>query len=134
MKSENIAAISTGAVASGVGVIRISGDSPLEIAKKIFKPSGKIKVSEFVPNMMYAGEILADGFTDYGMCVYFKAPKSFTGEDTIEFHCHGGIAITRGILNLCPALFCWVRRTNHPAYSKSLFLEANDRTLGNTGY
>lgn len=98
MKSENIAAISTGAVASGVGVIRISGDSPLEIAKKIFKPSGKTTVSEFVPNMMYAGEILADGFTDYGMCVYFKAPKSFTGEDTIEFHCHGGIAITRGIL------------------------------------
>ena len=98
MKNENIAAISTGAVASGVGVIRISGDSPLEIAKKIFKPSGKTKVSDFLPNVMYAGEILADGFTDYGMCVYFKAPKSFTGEDTVEFHCHGGVAITRGIL------------------------------------
>ena len=98
MKSENIAAISTGAVASGVGVIRISGDSPLEIAEKMFKPSGRTKVSEFLPNMMYVGEILADGFADYGMCVYFKAPKSFTGEDTVEFHCHGGIAITRGIL------------------------------------
>ena len=98
MKSENIAAISTGAVASGVGVIRISGDSPLEIAKKTFKPIGKTKVEDFSPNVMYVGEIIADGFTDYGMCVYFKAPKSFTGEDIVEFHCHGGIAITRGIL------------------------------------
>ena len=96
---ENIAAISTGAVASGVAVIRISGDTPLSVAEKMFKPVGKIKVCDFEPNKMYAGEISADGFTDFGMCVYFKAPKSFTGEDTVEFHCHGGLAITRGILS-----------------------------------
>lgn len=99
MASENIAAISTGLVASGVAVIRISGDSPLDIAKKMFKPTQKINVSDFEPNKMYSGEILAENFTDFGMCVYFKAPKSFTGEDTVEFHSHGGIAITRGILN-----------------------------------
>ncbi len=98
MKSENIAAISTGLVASGVAVIRISGDSPLEIAEKMFRPLGKTKVSDFEPNKMYVGEIYADGFTDFGMCVYFKAPLSFTGEDTVEFHSHGGLAITKGIL------------------------------------
>ncbi|MDE7306769.1 MAG: tRNA uridine-5-carboxymethylaminomethyl(34) synthesis GTPase MnmE, partial [Clostridia bacterium] len=45
------------------------------------------------------GEIDGGGFKDYGMCVYFKAPKSFTGEDVVEFHCHGGVQIARGILS-----------------------------------
>lgn len=98
MKSENIAAISTAAGPAGVAVIRISGDSPLSVAEKIFKPAGKVKVKDFTPNVMYAGEILADGFSDFGLCVFFKAPKSFTGEDTVEFHTHGGVAITRGVL------------------------------------
>lgn len=96
--SDNIAAISTGAGASGVAVIRISGDSPLSIAQKIFRPTGKTSVKDFIPNVMYAGEIDCGEFSDYGMCVYFKAPKSFTGEDTVEFHSHGGIAITRALL------------------------------------
>ena len=99
MASENIAAISTALSASGVAVIRISGDSPLSIAEKMFKPLGKTAVNDFEPYKMYVGEILADGFTDYGMCVYFKGPKSFTGEDVVEFHSHGGVAITKGILH-----------------------------------
>ena len=98
MPSENIAAISTALSASGVAVLRISGDSPLDIAAKMFTPLGKVCVKEFEPYKMYVGEICADGFTDFGMCVYFKGPKSFTGEDVVEFHCHGGVAITRGIL------------------------------------
>jgi tRNA modification GTPase len=79
MISENIGAISTGLVASGVGVIRISGDSPLKIAEKMFSPLGKTKVCDFEPNKMYVGEIDGEGFKDFGMCVYFKAPRSFTG-------------------------------------------------------
>jgi tRNA modification GTPase len=47
---------------------------------------------------MYTGNIIADGFTDFGMCVYFKAPKTFTGEDVVELHCHGGVQIARGVL------------------------------------
>lgn len=96
--SDNISAISTALGASGVAVIRLSGDSPLNIAKKMFKPNGKIAVEDFTPNVMYVGEIDCGGFYDYGMCVYFKSPRSFTGEDCVEFHCHGGVAITRGIL------------------------------------
>ena len=98
MTATNIAAISTALSASGVAVIRISGPSPLSIAEKMFTPVGKTGVNDFEPYKMYVGEIHADGFTDFGMCVYFKAPKSFTGEDIVEFHCHGGIAITKGIL------------------------------------
>lgn len=98
MKNDNVAAISTALGAAGVAVIRISGDSPLSVAEKMFKPVGKTAVENFEPNKMYAGEIAGDGFTDFGLCVYFKAPKSFTGEDTVEFHSHGGVAIAQGIL------------------------------------
>lgn len=98
MHSENIAAISTALGAAGVAVIRISGDDPLSVADRVFKPVGKTCVREFEPNKMYVGEIVADGFCDYGMCVYFKSPKSFTGEDTVELHSHGGTAIVKGIL------------------------------------
>ena len=98
MASENISAISTSLTASGVAVIRISGDSPLDIAEKMFTPTSKVKVKDFEPYKMYVGEIHAENFTDFGMMVYFKGPKSFTGEDVVEFHCHGGVAITRGIL------------------------------------
>lgn len=91
-----IAAISTANGTGGVAIIRLSGKNALEIAQKMFKPNGKIK--SFNPNYMNAGDISGDGFTDYGYMVYFKAPKSFTGEDIIEFHCHGGVRIARGIL------------------------------------
>ena len=71
MINENIAAISTGMVASGVAVIRISGDSPLDIAEKMFFPTTKTKVKDFEPYKLYVGEIRADNFSDFGMCVYF---------------------------------------------------------------
>ena len=73
MINENIAAISTALSASGVAVIRISGESPLDIAQKMFKPLSKIEVKDFEPYKMYAGEIIADGFTDFGLCVDRKS-------------------------------------------------------------
>ena len=93
---ENIAALSTAFATAGVAVIRISGDSPLEIAEKMFAPQGKTPVKDFEPYKMYTGTIDGKTFTDYGMCVYFKAPKSYTGENMVEFHCHGGVCFYRG--------------------------------------
>ena len=98
MLEENIAAIATPAGKGGVAIIRISGKDPLSIAEKMFKPVGKKKVSEFEPYRMYPGEIDGGDFCDYGLCVYFKAPASYTGEDIVEFQCHGGENIARGIL------------------------------------
>ena len=95
---ENIAALSTAFATAGVAVIRISGDSPLEIAEKMFTPQGKTPVKDFEPYKMCTGTIDGKTFTDYGMCVYFKAPKSYTGENMVEFHCHGGVAIVKGLL------------------------------------
>lgn len=96
--NKNVSAISTAPGVGGVAIIRISGDSPLNIAEKMFKPLGSIAVRDFEPYKLYVGEIDGGDFTDFGMCVYFKGPKSYTGEDMVEFHCHGGIAITQGIL------------------------------------
>ena len=96
---EIISAISTASGTGGVAIIRASGENVLSLAEKMFKPlSKKVKVKDFEPYKMYVGEIDGGDFTDFGMMVYFKAPKSYTGEDMIEFHCHGGVVITQGIL------------------------------------
>ena len=99
-----ISAISTPNGTGGVAIIRISGEGALKIARKMFVPAGKITAIQ--PNYMYAGKIAGEGFTDFGFMVYFAAPKSFTGEDTVEFHCHGGVQIARGILSKTFSLGC----------------------------
>ena len=93
-----ISAIATPHGKGGVAIIRISGKDALSLAEKMFTPVGKIKVAEFEPYRMYPGQIDGGTFTDYGLCVYFKAPKSYTGEDIVEFQCHGGESVARGIL------------------------------------
>lgn len=98
MAERLISAIATPAGTGGVAVIRVSGKNALLLAKAMFQPSGKVSVTDFTPNRMYTGKIICDGFTDFGMCVFFRAPKSFTGEDVVEFHCHGGVEIARGVL------------------------------------
>ena len=120
MPLDTISAISTALVASGVAVIRISGEQSLEIAEKMFVPSGKTPVNKFEPNKMYVGQINADGFSDHGMCVYFKGPKSFTGEDIVEFHSHGGVAIAKGILRKILSL--GARLANNGEFTKRAFI------------
>ncbi len=120
MQNDNIIAISTGLAASGVAVIRLSGESPLDIAEKMFKPLGKTAVKDFEPYKLYVGEFFAENFKDFGMCVYFKAPKSFTGEDVVEFHTHGGVAITRGILE--KALSLGARLAKNGEFTKRAFI------------
>ena len=112
---ESIAAIATAPGTGGVAIIRISGENCLEIANKIFTPK-----KDFKPNYMYAGHIEGDGFTDYGFLVYFKAPKTFTGEDVIELHCHGGVQIARGILKKCISL--GARLAERGEFTKRAFL------------
>ena len=84
---ESISAIATPAGRGGVAVIRISGKDALSIASKMFTPVGKTATLDFTPYRMYPGEIDGGNFRDFGLCVYFKAPKSYTGEDVVEFHC-----------------------------------------------
>lgn len=97
--SEIISAIGTANGVGGVAIIRISGKGCLELLEKMFRPIKKsIEVKNFEPYKLYVGEIDCGDFTDFGMAVYFKAPNSYTGEDMVEIHSHGGIQIQRGVL------------------------------------
>lgn len=112
---EPISAIATAKGKGGVAIVRVSGDGALSFAEKIFS-----KKVEWIPNMLYAGEIDCGAFHDFGMCVYFRAPKSFTGEDTVEFHCHGGNEIARGILEKTYSL--GARPAERGEFTKRAFL------------
>ncbi len=94
-----IAAISTPPGKGGVAVIRISGDDALGIAKKIFRPRGKISLEKIIPRIQIYGDILhLNEQIDDGLLTYFPAPNSYTGEDVVEISCHGGILVTKMVL------------------------------------
>ena len=99
---DTIAAIATPAGTGAVGIIRMSGDKAREIAAEVFSPY-KIKGFENAqPYMMYLGRLESGGVRDKALAVYFAAPNSYTGEDVVELHCHGGTALLRHVLEgLC---------------------------------
>lgn len=103
-QSRTIAAISTPHGKGGISVIRISGDKTAEILKTVFCPSGKTHPTE-APRTAIYGNIVspctADAVcntVDTGIATFYKAPASFTGEDTAELSCHGGILVTSCVL------------------------------------
>ena len=93
-----IAAISTPQGVGGISVIRLSGNQAKQIACKVFLPTGGFNFEDAEPRKMYLGIFNAANFTEKCMAVYFKSPNSYTGEDIVEFQCHGGIVIANGIL------------------------------------
>ncbi len=94
-----IAGISTPNAPGGIAVIRISGDSALEIADRVFKaPNGKKAVDMKGYTCAY-GHVYDDGqLIDECILTVFKAPHSYTGEDVAEISCHGGLFVTKKIL------------------------------------
>lgn len=98
MKNDTICAIATPPGKGGVGIIRISGKESLNIASKLFTANSKKKAEDFIPSKLYFGKLKTSAFADSCLCVFFKAPHSFTGEDIIEFQCHGGTALLNGVI------------------------------------
>ena len=97
---DTIAALSSPLGKGGVAVIRISGAEAINVADKVFKCASGKSVFDLKPNMMAYGSIVFENKTiDDGLCVKFCAPRSFTGEDTVEINCHGGIYITQKVLS-----------------------------------
>ena len=94
-----IAAISTPIGQGGIGIVRISGEKALEIVKKVFKT--KKEINEFKSYTMKHGYIVDnDEVLDEVLVSYFKAPNSYTGEDTCEINCHGGNVVVKRVLEL----------------------------------
>lgn len=101
MKMNTIAAIATAMSNSGIGIVRISGDEAFTIIDKIYRGKGKHsrKLSEAPSHTIHYGYI-ADGdeIIDEVLVMLMRGPKSFTAEDTVEIDCHGGVLITKKIL------------------------------------
>ena len=93
--SHTIAAVSTGSSISAIGIIRLSGDDCATIAGRVFTP-GNGRPLEEAPNRKLILGTLRDKegrVIDQCMAVYTRGPHSYTGEDTVEFHCHGSPAV-----------------------------------------
>ena len=99
MHGNVIAAISTPPGKGGVAVIRMSGNGSFEIAKRVFQPISGKNISDYPARTQIYGYIIYnEERIDDGMLTRFPAPHSYTGEDTVEISCHGGILITRCVL------------------------------------
>jgi len=93
--SHTIAAVSTGLSVSAIGIIRLSGDGCIKIAEKVFTPYNNTQLTD-APNRKLMLGTLHDKegrAIDQCMAVCSRAPHSYTGEDTVEFHCHGSPAV-----------------------------------------
>jgi tRNA modification GTPase len=100
-EEETIAAISTPFGESGIGIVRISGSSAEAIARKSFRP--KTGQSYFVSHHFHYGEIIdtqSGKAVDEVLMVVMKSPKTYTKEDIVEIHCHGGYFILQEVLEL----------------------------------
>lgn len=94
-----IAAISTPAGTGGISIVRMSGENALNILKKVFKAKN---LDAFTSHTIKYGHIVDnDGnVIDEVLVSYFKAPKTYTGEDICEINCHGGNIVTKQVLEL----------------------------------
>ena len=101
MTYETIAAISTAPGASGIGIIRVSGEDAIEIADKVFKSYKDIKLADVDTHTAHFGCIKdGDKVIDEDLVLVMKDGQSFTGEETVEINCHGGMLILTKVLDL----------------------------------
>ncbi|RAP34484.1 tRNA uridine-5-carboxymethylaminomethyl(34) synthesis GTPase MnmE [Candidatus Marinamargulisbacteria bacterium SCGC AG-439-L15] len=115
---DTIAAIATPSGMAGIGVIRLSGNNALPLAKELVKANlpwtpRLIELATFI-------DPLTQSILDEGCVVYFKGPSSFTGEDVIEFHCHGSPSVLKNVLSSILGL--GARLAEPGEFSKRAFL------------
>ncbi len=96
--ADTIAAIATAPGAGGIGVVRVSGPDAPAVLHAVFRPTG---VNAPLPRVMRHGRVVdAEGRDiDEVLAVFFPGPRSFTGEDVVEIHGHGGTAVTAAVLD-----------------------------------
>jgi tRNA modification GTPase len=116
---DTIAAISTPIGEGALAVIRLSGPDARSVLVGIF--SGAVSPDQFVPRRVFYGKIHdAEGKVDDVLATYFQAPSSYTGEDVLEISCHGGILVTRRVLDLL--LAAGARMANPGEFTQRAFL------------
>ncbi len=96
MSFKTIAAIATASGVGSIAIVRVSGVDALAIAKKLLPGSIELKNRYAKLTSIYNRD---SNLIDQAIVIYFKSPNSFTGEDIVEFQCHGGIVIAQEILD-----------------------------------
>jgi len=95
MNKDTIAAIATPLGEGGIGIVRLSGNEAINIAQRI----SSLSLRELPPRRMTLGfVVLEDTRLDRVLWVVMPGPHSFTGEDVVEIHCHGGLKVTELVL------------------------------------
>lgn len=98
---KTIAAISTPLGKGGVSMIRITGDTALEVVSGLFTPKSGAKITDIRSNTAVYGSFFdQDGIFDDGIVILYRTPKSYTGENTAELCCHGGLLVTKKLLEV----------------------------------
>ena len=121
MEHDTIAAIASGLSASGISIIRVSGNAAFEIGDAVFRAASGKKVSEMESFKAAYGFIEADGKTiDEVLLLKMKAPHTYTREDIIEIDCHGGIVVTKAVLEA--VLAAGARPAEPGEFTKRAFL------------
>lgn len=98
--TDTIAAIATAMGNSGIGIVRISGSEAFEVADRIFKiKGGKKKLSDADSHTIHYGFVYdGEEVIDEVLVMLMRGPRSFTAEDVVEIDCHGGMLVTKRIL------------------------------------
>ena len=93
--SDLIAAVATGWVRAGIGILRLSGDGCIEAAEAVFRAKSGKALRELPPGRLTLGTLFDEQARPIDQCVavVFRAPHSYTGEDAVEFQCHGSPAV-----------------------------------------
>lgn len=118
---ETIAAIATGMTDAGIGIVRISGKKAIAVGDSVFQAKSNKKLSEQKSHTMHFGMIYdGDEMIDEALVSLMRAPHSYTGEDTIEINCHGGMYVTNRILQV--VLSHGVRLAEPGEFTKRAFL------------
>ena len=102
MQNDTIAAIATAMSPSGIGIIRISGDDALSVIDRIYKSkNNKKKICACQSHTIHYGYIVdGEQVIDEVLVMLMRGPHSYTGEDTVEINCHGGVYVVKRILEL----------------------------------
>lgn len=103
---DTIAAIATPLGSGGIAIVRVSGPESEQIAHKVFIGSKVSKGGGFESHRLLYGHFvdpLNGALIDEGMCVLMRAPASYTREDVLELHCHGGYYVVQALLQSCLA-------------------------------
>ena len=96
---KTIAAISTANGVGGMGVIRISGENACEVAQRVFRSVSNKDITKMQGYTATFGMVFdGDEKIDEAVALVFKAPHSYTGEDTVEINCHGGMLSLQKVL------------------------------------